>query len=411
MNKMLSVPKQHFIPFSRHDVECICRDTRFVTEADFEQHRLLFSHIIDVEYHTILEQLKLAYAPFNPDLDTKPWHQSTVEPHVLPQLVEQVLTAANYQSLSEQDLASAMTDQSLCDIKLDVDFSEFSQLLVFSRGEHVAKRTVKRFGPFGRKDVEFVNYERVFIFLRYQEQQWFDDNKRKVPTQVKPGGVMLKLFKDVPKADLEMLFPNGKIKMRNRDKLLIGLPALASGGIILATKLGATMVLLAALLSFYLGWSDKEVILDQKNILILAAGLATLGGYFWKQFSVFNHKKIKFMQSLSESLYYKALDNNMGVFHYLIDNAKESEGKELILAWTFMQKLGCATAAELDSTIESYFEKTLQTELDFDVEDALAKLVRLALVEKSGNGYQAIEPHQSLSNLQAQWQAKIALPS
>jgi len=406
----LVIPKQHFIPFSCHDVEGICRATNFVEGEMFEQHRHLFSRLINIQYQSLLEQLKLSYAPYNPDLDTKVWQQQRVkQPQELATLVGQMLNAANYVQLTADDLALALNAQSLCKIRLDVDFNEFSQLLVFSRGEHIVKRTVTRLGRFGHKRLEFVNFERVFILLQFQDRQWFIDRKREVPEHIQPGAIMLKLFKDVPKADLETLFPNTKIKMRNLDKLLIGVPALASGGLILATKLSATLVLSAALISFSLGWSKQPVVLDQNNMLILGAGLATLGGYLWKQFSAFKHRKIKFMQSLTDSLYYKALDNNVGVFHYLIDNAKESEGKELILAWTFMHQLKRATAHTLDSAIETYFESTLDSAIDFDVQDALAKLLRLDLVTLEGTEYVVRDLQQSYQHLLAQWQRSSTL--
>ena len=408
------MPKQRFIPFSRHDVEEICRATQFVTPKVFGQHCQLFNALVNMQYHQVLEQLKLAYGPHNPDLDTKPLPSQaslqasdSSESVDLTVLITKVLEAANYERLSEDDLLQAMSEESMCNIRLDIDFNEFSQLLVFARGEHQINRVVARLGRFGKKKVEFVNFERVFIFLQFQPRQWFIDRKRPVPEHIEPGAIMLKLFKDVPKADLETLFPNTKIKMRTLDKLLIGVPAIASGGVILATKLGATMVLVTALVSFSLGWSDKVIILDQKNLLILAAGLATLGGYLWKQFSVFKNRKILFMKTLADSLYYKALDNNVGVFHYLIDNAKESEVKELILAWTFMHKLKRATAQQLDQAIEQYFVDNLDCAIDFDVEDALDKLKQFNLVSEDDHEYVITPSDSSLSHLMQQWQGLV----
>jgi len=399
-----TIKTQRFIPFSLHDIQRICRNTKIVEPQAFEQHLELFSKLINLEYQQQLDQLKLSYAPHNPDLDTKLWQPEQTNDQHLTEQVKQVLISANYEQLTEQDLIHAMDENSLCKLKLDVNFSEFKQLLVFTRGEHLTKHVVKRLGRFGRKTIEFANYERVFIFLQFKDKQWYADNKKTPDQQLKPGAIMLKLFKDVPKADLETLFPNTKIKMRNLDKLLIGVPALASGGIILATKLGATMLLLGAVFSFYFGWSKEPVVLDQKNLLILAAGLATLGGYLWKQFSAFKTKKIQFMQTLSSSLYYKALDNNVGVFHYLIDSAKESETKELLLAWTFMHQLKRASAEELDSVIEQFFATELDTELDFDVADALAKLVRFELVTQEGQHYTIKALSDSKQLLIAKWQ-------
>ena len=93
------------------------------------------------------------------------------------------------------------------------------------------------------------------------------------------GSTLLKLFQNVPKADLEMLFPNTRVRMRTIDKLLIGVPALISGGIVLTTKLGASLVLLGSLLGFWLGLGGHPVEMNKTSIMVLLAGL---GGYLWK---------------------------------------------------------------------------------------------------------------------------------
>ena len=60
-----------------------------------------------------------------------------------------------------------------------------------------------------------------------------------------------------------------------KDKLLIGIPALVSGGVVLTTKMGATLVLLGSLLGFWLGVSSEPVTLDRTAVLALMAGLAS----------------------------------------------------------------------------------------------------------------------------------------
>ena len=101
--------------------------------------------------------------------------------------------------------------------------------------------------------------------------------------------------------------------MRMLDRLLIGVPALVSGGIVFTTKLGATLLLMGSLLGFWLGVSSKPVQLDKAALLALVAGLGALGGYCWKQFSNFRNRKLKYTQALTENLYFKLLDNNAGV--------------------------------------------------------------------------------------------------
>jgi hypothetical protein len=50
-------------------------------------------------------------------------------------------------------------------------------------------------------------------------QSWFASW---IAASNKPGVTLLKLFQNVPKADLEMLIPNTTVRMFNLDKLLIG---------------------------------------------------------------------------------------------------------------------------------------------------------------------------------------------
>ena len=84
--------------------------------------------------------------------------------------------------------------------------------------------------------------------------------------------------------------------------------------------------------------SDRRTnhLIDQQHLIALALGLATLGGFLFKQINKFKSRKIKFMKALSDNLYFKNLDNNAGVFHHLVDTAEEEEFKEAILAYYFL---------------------------------------------------------------------------
>ena len=124
----------------------------------------------------------------------------------------------------------------------------------------------------------------------------------------------------------------------------------------------------------------------------------------WKQVSNFKNRKLRFMQTLTRNLYFKNLDNNAGVFLRLINDAEEEEGKEAILAYYFLMISAKAlTSAELDSEIENWFVERWQTSIDFEVDDALHKLVRLQLVEPVDDRYSAVELEQALKRLDAQW--------
>ena len=195
--------------------------------------------------------------------------------------------------------------------------------------------------------------------------------------------MIIKLFQNVPKADLEMLFPNSEVKMRRIDKVMISASAAVGGAVVLATKLGPSILLLAALFGFWLGLKDQAVQITKQHLLTLGMGFGVLGGFIFKEWSKFKNRKIKFMKALSDSLYFKNLDNNAGVFHTLIDSAEEEDVKEALLAYTFLLKSGQPmTASSLDDTIEQWFVSNYQCSLDFEIEDALNKLVRMNLISR-----------------------------
>jgi len=215
---------------------------------------------------------------------------------------------------------------------------------------------------------------------------------------------LLRLFRNVPRADLEMLFPNTRVRMRLIDKLLIGVPALVSGGIVLTTKLGASMVLLGSLFGYWLGLHSQPTELNQARVMVLAAGAAALGGYLWKQFSNFKNRKIRFMQALTQNLYFKNLDNNAGVFHRLANDAEEEESKEALLAYYFLLISPRALAKdELDRQIEDWFRQVWNCELDFEIDDALQKLHSLGLVEESAGSLRAVTIDQGIRLLDQRW--------
>lgn len=222
------------------------------------------------------------------------------------------------------------------------------------------------------------------IFIKFTEAEYFQKPKRKT-LYFTPGSTVIKLFQNVPKADLEMLFPNSQVRMKTIDKSLIGVPAVVSGTMVVATKLGASILLIGSLIAFWLGLAKEEVRIEQRHLVALALGLATLGGFIVKQINKFKNRKIKIMKALTENLYFKNLDNNAGVFHHLIDAAEEEEFKEAVLAYYFLLTADRGlTKSQLDAAVEQWFETKHSCRIDFEVEDALRKLERLELVKRDG---------------------------
>jgi len=219
-----------------------------------------------------------------------------------------------------------------------------------------------------------------------------------------PGSVVLKMFHNVPKADLEMLFPNTKIRMRLKDKLMIGIPALISGIILAVTKLGASFIIIGALVGFWLGFSDEPVTLNKTSLVVVLAGLGTIAGYLWKQLSGFNKKKLQFVQKLIENLYFKNLDNNEGVYYRLVNEAEKEEVKEILLAYFYLlQSEKPLNKKELDLGLEQWINKVWGCSIDFDIDDAIDKLQRLNLVIQKDSNFVAVKLPSAIKHLDQRW--------
>jgi len=309
-------------------------------------------------------------------------------------------------------------------VRLAVSFEDFEDVVFYRRGESVKTETLRTFFGLRKKQVSFTNYDKVAVYITFKDEAYFKE-KGQTPVTFKPGSTIVKLFQNVPKADLEMLFPNSEVKMRPLDKLIISASAAIGGTVVLVTKLGASLLLMASFLAFWLGFKDDEVELTKQSLITFGIGMGVFGSFIFKEWTKFKNRKIRFMKALSDNLYFKNLDNNAGVFHTLIDAAEEEDCKEALLAYTFLLKCSevsveggaafCAVRAEreiaaggmtlatLDSVIESYFSEELDCALDFDVTDAINKLVDMELVEQYGDIFVARALNDAVKILDDYW--------
>jgi hypothetical protein len=100
--------------------------------------------------------------------------------------------------------------------------------MFFRRGESVRTRELPAWFGLRRRTVQFTNYARVLVYAKFKEAKHFkDDDIDKLA--FRPGSTIVKLFQNVPRDDLEMVFPNVQVRMRAIDKLLIGVPPRSPG--------------------------------------------------------------------------------------------------------------------------------------------------------------------------------------
>ncbi|MCU7945137.1 MAG: DUF3754 domain-containing protein [Candidatus Thiodiazotropha sp. (ex Cardiolucina cf. quadrata)] len=221
-----------------------------------------------------------------------------------------------------------------------------------------------------KKTVSLIRYQRLFLLLQYRDQQ----NK---------PGIHLKLFKDILRPDLEMLFPECKIHMKMLDKLKLAV----TGGGGTAGGLFATIGKVTAAVN---PWA----------IVMAVTGFAAL---IWRQVSKVFIQKTRYMATLAQNLYFNNLDNNAGAITYLIDLARQEEIKETILAYALLNLEPLNDTTQLDSACEQWMMETFDCAIDFDISDAVRKLKAFDIIQDNKEQLSCKQVEAILPTLDKQW--------
>ncbi|MFH7017013.1 TMEM143 family protein [Flavobacterium sp. FlaQc-47] len=398
--------REHYIPFNKEflleqQITYFAEDQKKVD--DFKKLFDIIEHYFHYEAFNLNRNLKQHYALFDPDLSLKE-RQGFVgksDFRVFKETLRTVLEQGNYRRIDEETLDKAFEDSDLIGLRLSIDFNAFKDYELYVRGHHQAKEKVKKY-IFWKKEIEIEYYDRVLIYLNYNEEDYLNEKKVKLGKMpIDPGTIALKIFKRVPKNDIETIFPNAIPRMSAKDKLFFWVPGIGGGISLLSTTV------IPALIGMYGAYQTGETIdlLNSKASLnqgLIALGILSL--YLFRQYSNFVNKKIKYSKILSDSLYFKNLGNNSGAFYSLLNSSEEEVLKETILAYTFLYRSEKPlTAQELDDEIENWFKTKLSTDLDFNVKDALSKLKNIGLgIEKNGK-WQVIALEKALITIDELW--------
>lgn len=398
--------REHYIPFNKEflleqQISSFAADAQKID--DFKKLFDIIEHYFHYEAFKLNQNLKQNYALFDPDLSKKEREgfRGKSDFSVFKETLLTVLEQGNYSRIDQETLDKAFTDSDLIGLNLSIDFNAFKDYELYVRGQHKAKEKVKKY-IFWKKEIEIEYYDRVLIYLHYSDADYIKDNKVKLGKMpIEPGSVALKIFKRVPKNDLETIFPNAIPRMSTRDKLFFWVPGIGGGISLLSTTV------IPALIGMYAAYQSGEAIdlLNSKASLnqgLIALGILSL--YLFRQYSNFVNKKIKYSKILSDSLYFKNLGNNSGAFYSLLNSSEEEVLKETILAYTFLYKSEKPlTADELDIQIESWFATELHTHLDFDVKDALSKLQNIGLGIENNGKWSVIPLNNALVTIDELW--------
>jgi hypothetical protein len=386
--------QEQFIPIRKSElVQLLADDDQLAAEhrEPFLQLCRLLAATLHYEYHSRLEVLKDLYAGFDPDADTQTLRHADQEQrqglceNLFGQFVE-LLERANYQRLSREQIQQAIGVASDWGVRLHVDLDSFARLEVFSRGDIVETRTRRRWQNWNRPEsVQVPLYQRLVVIFQLRPAA------QRAPG-VDPERVYIKLFKNIPTQDLDMLLPGTQFKMSWLDQGKILLPTLS--GIVIAVIKIVKGALLLAFAGFY-------------GILALLGLIGGTIGYGVKSFMGYLRTKDKYQLTLTRSLYFQNLDNNAGVIHRVLDEAEEQEFREAVLAYALLRRRAGDrgwTEQELDEAAEQFLRETLRFQVDFEVADALAKLARLGCATQTSDGrWHAGELAETLMGMDRAW--------
>lgn len=404
---------ERFIPVPRHRLmEALWHESVW-PGTDPAEVKTFFRYLVQwrhLAYADRVDDLDTAYAPFNPDSDDV--EAAAPAPAALARakadlirLVRELLERANYKEIPRERLEQVIAERNPYGLDFDVDLDEYQELMVFTRGEYeedLSGDLIEK--VIGRgKTFTVTKFKRLFVLMQLksadvraaelQREEGISEKQAKkavrkarkpLSLHFRPDRIYLKLFRGIPRADLEMLLPNTRIRFKNRDKLTLGVTA-GGGAVGVASKLTAAAALTPA------------------GFGVAAFALLGVAG---QQFNRFMQVRTRYMMQLAQSLYFQNLANNQGVLALLAERGEDEDIKEELLLYTLIARHG-GSRAELGRAklgIEQYLLESFGVHVEFDAEDALGRLIEEGVVVESADGtLTALEPGKAALHIDARW--------
>jgi len=356
--------------------------------------------------------LQQAYEPFSPDSDLLVTRTYTdAERRILQKRVVRevggLLAQANYERIDPSQVEMILTKESHYGLDLFVDLKAFEELLIYYRGASTRREEKRVLIKFGRKqEFDVPIFRRLFVLFKLKpeaqrvaeimaedrcDRETAEKRVRKlrslIPPEVKTDQIYMKLFKNMPRSDIEMIFPNTRVRFRMLDKIKLGVTGGAGLG------MGA------------FGAAGK-IALAATNPIAAAGAVAGLGGIVFRQAMNFMNQRQRYMVVMAQNLYFHAMADNRGAMIKLADRAAEEDIKEEVLLYSVLAK-ETARRSDLkavDAAIEEYLSKAFGISSDFDISDALERLVHDGIVAEGADGVlRCLPPRDAALHLDAMW--------
>lgn len=397
--KTTLIRKNH-IPCSRAELlDRICRSNR-LSDADkqhFREFGELLTALIHFQSHRQYERMKNdlirldGHETSTPNPSAKTNETGAVGDAAargtrLIEDLKSVLSRANYHPIERAEIKDALNKASIIPVRTAVNFSDYDDIAFYYRNKTPRNVSIKRL--LGTKELTIQNYDRMVVLLKTAAtvEAPRKTNLTSQTDNLVPQKIYLNLYKNIPHGDLELLFPNIKISMTLKDKLMLGVPALGAA-VPLALKILPSLGLLVGIIAltvfgFELGGTFKVDPESQKATYalltaMLSIGLA-LGGFAGQQYVKYKSKRLSFLKKVADTLFFKTLDVGKGVISSLVDAAEEEQCKETLLTYFILSSNQNPTSEEaLDRAAEAWLANEFGVQVDFKVGKALEEIIAL----------------------------------
>jgi Protein of unknown function (DUF3754) len=413
-----AAPEQQdrFIPLRKSDiVGGLVAEGRLddAGQAKLRQFARMLGAIFHYQYFEELDRLREAYFYFDPEVDPKacgPANDLEAAYRSLSEEFVRVMTDANFIEITHDEITRAFAERALVRVKIKAPVEDYRDVRMFRRGHHTETIDIPVWFGLRHRPLEVVVYDDVVLMVA----TWPDGIKpakaRKAfaragrgARKIRGGAVLFKYFRHIARADLEALFPNVRVVMSLSDHFTLGVPAIV-GGVPILIKLASTMTVLFVVAGFYLGLTGTIGDSDTERALAALSGLFALGAFLLRQWGNFHRQSLIHQKQLTDNIYYRNVNNNSGIFNYLIGEAEEQDWKEALLAYYGLLTAAQSLAREaLGARIEQLLARAFGISADFKIDDALARLQRLDLLAESDGRFSVLPLPAALAQLDKEW--------
>lgn len=369
--------------------------------ATLERLARWFSLLFHLEFFARREALKDLYTRLDPDQPGKaPLAAEAGLRQRLFKELEPALIAANFRPLTAAELDPDANCHGRVGARIVVPHETYDEVRFYGRGRRTRRIALRRWFGLRQREVEAPVYDFVVFCAAASTDPAIPARLR---GRLRPGGLYLKLFRDIPQADLATLYPNAKVVMKLLDKLVIGVPAVV-GGVPILLNIVPTLTVLLIVLGAYLGISGTVEEDSVKQALAALSGLGALGGFLVRQWTKYERQKLRYQKQVLDNAYFNNINNNRGFFDFVIGASENSEAKEALLAYAFLADHPEPLSPEvLDAEIEAFLRGLTGADVDFERDDALRKLRDFGLLTETEAGLDVVGPALAEERCRAAW--------